>query len=373
MTSRFRCGATGVVLVLAIVLGALATSADGARTASPAARASSTALLVGIRSAHTRGFDRVVFEFAGPVPSRRTVGYVDRLIGDLSGLPVQIAGRAILRVSFRLAQAHNDAGKVTAPSRIAIALTNVMAVVHSGDFEGPVVVVRHRPEQANLLPRVHADPPNPSRVVIDTSTTFPTVLKRVYFFNQPGLRPTNRRLSRACCGECRRAAPRPGSAAKIDAVLKNGGYTFTFTPPVNGTLVVAWYHAPTGARVTAAAPKPTLIARGNADFFDKRESTITTTLTLTLTLTIAGRRALQTARTLKLTPRAPSRRSSTRPSRPREPSRSHDRPIPPRAPRRSSGLAPRKPGVERGPARCRGRHAGPSSIDFGCGIKETQA
>lgn len=91
----------------------------------------------------------------------------------------------------------------------------------------------------------------------------------------------------------RQLAP-SGRAARIGALLRNGGYSFTFRSPVNGTLVIAWYLVPKGARITASAPKPTLIARGKADFFGH-------TGRVTIKLTTAGKQTLKHATTLKLT------------------------------------------------------------------------
>ncbi len=180
MTSRFQRGAIGGVLVVAVALGASAVDMSGGRAAARAAVRPSVSLLVGIRASPGRGFDRVVFDFVGPVPSRRTVGYVDRLIGDPSGLPVRIPGRAILRASFRLAAAHNDGGKVTAPRRVSFALPNVIDVVRAGDFESVlsygIGLSKRTAFQVSTLTR-------PTRVVIEISTPFRTAVKRVYFFN----------------------------------------------------------------------------------------------------------------------------------------------------------------------------------------------
>jgi hypothetical protein len=52
--------------------------------------------LVGIRAAHHPTFDRIVFDFSGGLPATREAAYVPELIGDGSGLPVPVAGRAIL-------------------------------------------------------------------------------------------------------------------------------------------------------------------------------------------------------------------------------------------------------------------------------------
>ncbi len=99
------------------------------------------ATLVAIRAAHhaeaTPTYDRVVFEFSKPVPLLR-IEYVKNLIGDGSGLPVPIAGRAILCVQFTPAQAHNDGGQATAPNRMTLKLPLIKAIVSAGDFEGVV-------------------------------------------------------------------------------------------------------------------------------------------------------------------------------------------------------------------------------------------
>src|SRR5687768_13097805 len=73
-------------------------------------------------------------EFKGGLPSSHRVGYVDELLGDASGLPVRIAGRAILQVRFAPARAHDAQGQTVA-ARKAFALPNIMTTVRSGDFE----------------------------------------------------------------------------------------------------------------------------------------------------------------------------------------------------------------------------------------------
>jgi hypothetical protein len=207
MSVRFRRGATGVVLVVALALSALALGARGGRAASRAPVGPPVSLLVGIRASHARGLDRVVFDFVGPVPSRRTAGYVDRLIADPSGVPVRIAGRAILSVSFRLAAAHIDAGKVTATGRVAFALPNVIDVVRSGDFESVlsygIGLAKRTSFHVFTLTR-------PSWVVIDVSTSFRTAPKRVYFFNPRRFSANKLPYVTGVPRRCSRAAPPPG-------------------------------------------------------------------------------------------------------------------------------------------------------------------
>jgi hypothetical protein len=97
--------------------------------------------LVAIRAAYhseiSPKYDRVVFEFTGPVPYLR-IEYVNQLIADGSGAPVRMTGRAILQVQFTPARAHNDRGQATAPNTMNLRLYLVKQVVSAGDFEGVV-------------------------------------------------------------------------------------------------------------------------------------------------------------------------------------------------------------------------------------------
>ena len=148
-----------------------------APTSAPAA---TVPTLVGIRAAHHPGFDRVVFDFKGGLPTSVRARYVDRLIADPSGLPVRIAGRAILRVRFEPADAHNAAGP-TAPGRTSFALPNVMTTVKAGDFEA---VTAYGIGLAKRTPFHVSTLKNPSRVVVDIRAAFPTVNRKVFFFNR---------------------------------------------------------------------------------------------------------------------------------------------------------------------------------------------
>ena len=123
--------------------------------------------LVAIRGAHhpetTPKYDRVVFEFKGPVPQIE-IKYVKELIEDGSGFPVVIKGSAILAVRFTPAQAHTSLGQPSAPKRVALTLPLVKEVVDAGDFEAVVtygVGVMQRAEVRNTT-MVDA-----SRVVVD--------------------------------------------------------------------------------------------------------------------------------------------------------------------------------------------------------------
>ena len=137
--------------------------------------------LVAITAGHHSGYDRVVFRFSGPLPARRTVGYVPRLVADPSGRPVAIAGQRILQVTFAPAVARRGAEPSGAPQRVAFALPEVMSAVRSGEFEA---VVSYGLGLAGRAPfHVHTVA-NPSRLVIDVGVAVSTVLRRVYLLDR---------------------------------------------------------------------------------------------------------------------------------------------------------------------------------------------
>jgi hypothetical protein len=127
----------------------------------------STSTLVAIRAAHhpetTPRYDRVVFEFNGPVPLVH-IEYVDELIADGSGLPVTVAGSAIVRVIMQPAQAHTDQGTPTAPGRVTYNLPLIKEVAGAGDFEGQVTYGIGVGAKSHLRILTLA---NKSRVVVD--------------------------------------------------------------------------------------------------------------------------------------------------------------------------------------------------------------
>jgi hypothetical protein len=124
-------------------------------------------ILVAIRAAHHSeeipNYDRVVFQFNGPIPPLR-IEYVKQLLGDGSGLPVDIAGRSILLVQFTPAQAHDDTGQATAPDDLKPKLPIVREIINTGDFEAVVTygIGLSRKAELRILTL-----DNPNRVVID--------------------------------------------------------------------------------------------------------------------------------------------------------------------------------------------------------------
>src|SRR5919202_2956023 len=125
--------------------------------------------LVAIRAAYhpeaRPRYDRVVFQFSGPVPRISSAGYVRQLIGDGSGMPVPIRGNAIFKLTMRPAQAHNEQGQGTVCStRLYPGLRNVRQIKSAGDFEAVLsygIGLRHR-SNFRVFTLTH-----PSRVVVD--------------------------------------------------------------------------------------------------------------------------------------------------------------------------------------------------------------
>jgi hypothetical protein len=167
-------------------------------TTAPAVAAQQTSTLVAIRAAHHPDHDRVVFEFTGPVPAQRDVGYVPELIGDPSGLPVPVAGDAVLQVRMAPARGHDDNGNVTyGPTRRTYPLPNVIQVVNSGDFEGVLTFGVGLAQRSAITVFTLT---SPSRVVIDIATPFRTVPANVHFLDldrfQTGVPPYTRAVTR---------------------------------------------------------------------------------------------------------------------------------------------------------------------------------
>ena len=98
-------------------------------------------VLTNIRSAahSTEGFDRIVFDFQGALPGYE-VRYVSEVVEDGSGRTVTMPGRRFLQITLRPAQAHTDAGAVTAPRAQTLNYPMLKAYAIVGDFEGVVSV-----------------------------------------------------------------------------------------------------------------------------------------------------------------------------------------------------------------------------------------
>jgi hypothetical protein len=188
---------------ISVGTGAVTSSARVPSSAAPpsaavTAAAQATPLLVGVRAASHRTFDRVVWEFRGGLPKTRVVRYVPELIADGSGEPVRIAGSAILELTVSSANAHDEnTGQGTAPSRVVAGLGNVIEVVESGDFEATVsygVGLAKRQKFSVTTLR------NPSRIVVDVRKDYRQATRKVRLLDQPrfaaGTPPFTRNVNR---------------------------------------------------------------------------------------------------------------------------------------------------------------------------------
>ncbi|MEV4497022.1 hypothetical protein AB0J84_15120 [Micromonospora arborensis] len=183
---RIRSALTALAVVVAgLVAGAGSSSAAGTATGSPycgitwgsaekSAGALSSAPLVDVRTGRNDCYDRVVFEFAGPVDGY-AVGYGETWTeGEGLALSPYTAGGALLRVSLR-APAYDDAHQGTVPYAVGAHVASLLRyptlrdVVFGGSFEGYstfAVGVRARlPFRTFVL----AGPGTHSRIVLDVA------------------------------------------------------------------------------------------------------------------------------------------------------------------------------------------------------------
>jgi hypothetical protein len=146
---RNRVSAAAVVVAIALTVGAARVPA------AVAAPPSGPALLTAIDVQDMGTFDRVTFHFrtstcidscstppVNPLPVVTQAAFVDPpVLADPSGLPVAVAGNAVLRVVMSNASGVDlsvdpPETTYTGPTRIVVNLPNVIEVVETGDFEG---------------------------------------------------------------------------------------------------------------------------------------------------------------------------------------------------------------------------------------------
>jgi hypothetical protein len=170
----------------AVLASAAATLATGTiTTAAAGATAATTApvvpALTQVSAAHHYGHDQLVFQFRGGVPAKYSARYVSQVIGDASGLPVNVVGSALLQLRFTPAAGHNEKGIVTyGAMRRTYALPEIIQVVNSGDLESVlsfgVGLAQKAPFHMYAQPRL-------GRVVLDVKAPFWTVPVRDYFLD----------------------------------------------------------------------------------------------------------------------------------------------------------------------------------------------
>lgn len=194
-------------LAVALLVGAMTVPSISV-SAAP-----SLAQLVDVRVGSHPGFDRVVFEFDGPLPTDHDVRYVRSLRRGGSGHAVRVPGRAVLQATFQGARLYR-AGEPTAPLRRAHATTNVATTVSAGEFEAVVPygvgLMKREPFTVTTLR-------NPSRVVVDVETTFRTVTRPVFLLDRDAYRDGSGPALQAVRRRVPAAAPATGVLHRLYA------------------------------------------------------------------------------------------------------------------------------------------------------------
>jgi hypothetical protein len=169
-----------VVVFVAILVSSLLGLTDSA--------AGAQSKLVDIRAAHYPGYDRIVFEFEGPVPDVARVRWATDLRMDFSALRANVQGNAFIHVRFQPAIAHElepPQESTFGPARRAFALPNIAHVVLLGDFEADVSVGIGLMKRTRILRTIELR--NPSRFVIHVATDFPKGKVKVFFIDEEAL------------------------------------------------------------------------------------------------------------------------------------------------------------------------------------------
>jgi hypothetical protein len=93
--------------------------------------------LVSVQAVERKGYDRVVFTFAGGLPGYR-VRYVPE-VADQAGRPLALRGEAFLAVTFEPARAHDTGGEPTVSTATLTPGSPALRQVRfAGDLEGQV-------------------------------------------------------------------------------------------------------------------------------------------------------------------------------------------------------------------------------------------
>jgi hypothetical protein len=120
--------------------------------------------LVRLRAGRHAGYDRVVFQLDGPIPSYYSVRYVPQVRLDGSGDPLRLRGAAFLEVVIRAPTHDQDYRPVLTPTRLRPDFPALREVSVPGSFEGQTTAgigVSYR------APFRVLELTNPTRIVID--------------------------------------------------------------------------------------------------------------------------------------------------------------------------------------------------------------
>jgi hypothetical protein len=88
-----------------------------------------------------RAYDRMSFTFTTAFPGYQFT-FTKALVADPSGKSIKLAGNGVLKVTFRLAQAHTASGRSSVISQppAQLGLNRMVSWAPAGDFEGVVTV-----------------------------------------------------------------------------------------------------------------------------------------------------------------------------------------------------------------------------------------
>jgi hypothetical protein len=115
-----------------------------------------------VRAGTHPGYDRIVFQFVGSGRPKLTVAKASPpFVGDASGLPISVAGRAFLTLKLYAASGYPT---YTGPSSLSPGYPSLTALVNNGDFEGYVSWVAGLTGPACYRISTLA---NPTRIVVD--------------------------------------------------------------------------------------------------------------------------------------------------------------------------------------------------------------
>lgn len=123
--------------------------------------------LLRITSETHSGYDRITFDFAGPVPGYQ-VRYVDKVVEDGSGRTVTMPGRRYLQIRFEPAQAHSDsADTAVTPRSTTLGYPMLRGYVINGDFEAVLNIALGLDDLVAF--RVTQIPGTPGRIYVDVA------------------------------------------------------------------------------------------------------------------------------------------------------------------------------------------------------------
>lgn len=179
MPGRKQPRVRSTLLALAMVAGV--TAAITVPTLADAA-GSGPNKITAIRTATHPGYDRLVFEFSGKLPSHTFVAWAPRVTQDGSGDTVPAAGNAFLQIGLGGVTGYTKSYASTfGPLRRSTGNQNLNEVVHAGEFEGMVsfgaaMMARTSYKIIKLT--------KPSRLVIDIANDYARTRVPVYFTNR---------------------------------------------------------------------------------------------------------------------------------------------------------------------------------------------